>query len=75
METGNVSLKLDFDSLLSEIYNKSGKKTNWIDINSVQVCGTNKLIIGSKSLSSIFKVSNVGSIIPKLDYIDRKSVV
>lgn len=69
LETGNVSLKLDFDSLLSEIYNKSGKKTNWIDINSVQVCGTNKLIIGSKSLSSIFKVSNVGSIIPKLDYI------
>lgn len=69
LETGKVSLELDFDSLLLEMYKKSGKKTNWIDINSVQVCGTNKLIISSKSLSSIFKVSNVGSIIPKLDYI------
>lgn len=69
LETGKVSLALDFDNFLSEMYKKSGKKANWIDINSVQVCGTNKLIISSKSLSSIFKVSNVGSLLPKLDYI------
>lgn len=69
LESGKVSTALDFDSFLSEMYKKSGKKAKWIDINSVQVCGTNKLIVSSKSLSSIFKVSSVGSLLPKLDYI------
>lgn len=69
LETGKVSLKLDFDSLISDMYKKSGRRSDWIDINSVQVCGTNKLMVSSRALSSIFKVSNVGSIIPKLDYI------
>lgn len=69
LESGKVNLALDFDSLMAEMYKKSGKKTNWIDINSVQVCGTNKLIVSSKALSSIFKVSNVGSLLPKLDFI------
>lgn len=69
LESGKVNLVLDFDTFLKEMYQKSGKKTDWIDINSVQVCGTNKLIVSSKSLSSIFMVSNVGSLIPKLDFI------
>lgn len=36
---------------------------------SIQVVGNNQLLIGLPAISSIIKVSNVNSLIPKLDYI------
>lgn len=74
LENGNTSEVLDTDTLLSSVYKKAAKEAkkanvDWIDLNSVQVVGTNTLLLSSKKLSSIFKVSNVGSILPKIDYI------
>lgn len=50
---------------------KAGKKAqrSWIELDSVQVVGTNQLLLGSSKLSSIFKVNNVNSLMPRLDYI------
>ncbi len=76
LESGKVSEVLDMNTLLKQVYKKTaGKKgADWIDLNSIQVVGTNKLLLSSKKLSSIFKVSNVGSILPKINYIiaDKK---
>lgn len=76
LENSKVSEVLDMNTLLKQVYKKkAGKKgADWIDLNSIQVVGTNKLLLSSKKLSSIFKVSNVGSILPKINYIiaDKK---
>lgn len=79
LETGKVSQVLDMEDVLKSVYRKSvkqakKKKVNWIELNSIQVVGTNKLLLSSKKLSSIFKISNVGSLLPKLNYIiaDKK---
>ena len=65
---------VDMDELLSSVYKKEVKKqgkknVDWIGLNSVQVVGTNQLLLSSKKLSSIFKVSNIGSLMTKVNYI------
>lgn len=79
LETGKVSQVLDMEDVLKSVYRKSAKQAkkksvNWIDLNSIQVTGTNKLLLSSRKLSSIFHVSNVGSLLPKVNYIiaDKK---
>lgn len=79
LETGKVTQVLDMEDVLKSVYRKSVKQAkkksvNWIDLNSIQVTGTNKLLLSSKKLSSIFHVSNVGSLLPKVNYIiaDKK---
>lgn len=68
LETGEVTEALDLDTLLPQVH-KRNKGRNWIDINSIQVVGTNQLLLSSASLSSIFKVSKVGSLLPEVNYI------
>ena len=72
----NSALKevVNMDTLLKSVYNKEtkkGKKKNldWIGLDSLEVVGTNQLLLSSKNLSSIFKVSSIGSLMPKLNYI------
>ena len=74
LESGNSGAALDMNTLLPSVYNdavkKAGKKApDWIKLNSVQVTGTNQLLVSSQALSSIIKVSNVNSLMPKVDYI------
>lgn len=74
LESGKTSAALDMNTLLAPVYKKavsnSGKKdTDWVDINSVQVTGTNQLLVSSQALSSIIKVKNVNSLMPEVDYI------
>lgn len=47
---------------------KSGKGSNQMGLDSIQVVGTNQLLLGSARYSAILKVSNVNSLMPKLDY-------
>lgn len=68
LETGEVTEVLDLDTLLPQVH-KQVKGKNWIDINSIQVVGTNQLLLSSAGLSSIFKVSQVGSLLPEVNYI------
>lgn len=68
LETGEVTEALDLDTLLPQVH-KRIKGKNWIDINSIQVVGTNQLLLSSAGLSSIFKVSQVGSLLPEVNYI------
>lgn len=79
METGKVSQVLDMEEVLKSVYRRTARQAgskcvDWIDLNSIQVVGSNKLLLSSKKLSSVFKVSNVGSLLPKLEYIiaDKK---
>lgn len=80
LESGKSSTALDMNTLLASVYKKetrdSGRTNpNWIDINSVQVTGINQLLVSSQALSSIIKVSNVSSLMPKVDYIiSNKSI-
>lgn len=74
LETGKTSTALDMNTLLAPVYRQAvqdeGKTNpNWIDLNSVQVTGINQLLISSQALSSIFKVNNVNSLMPQVDYI------
>lgn len=79
LESGSTKEVLDMDTLLKQVYQKKAKKAgrqnvDWVGLNSVQVTGTNKLLLSCKNLSSIIKVSNVGSLLPKINYIiaDKK---
>lgn len=80
LESGEVSQALDMDTLLADVYKKvvkqQGKKKakDWVQVNSIQCTGTNQMLISSPALSSIFKVSQVGSLLPSVDYIiaDKK---
>ncbi len=79
LETSKASVALDMNDFLKTVYKakvkETGKEnTDWIGLNSIQVAGTNKLLLSSESLSSIFKISNVNSLLPKVDYIiaDKK---
>lgn len=40
-----------------------------ISLDSIQCTGTNQLLLSSSKLSSVFKVSRVGSLLPSVDYI------
>lgn len=68
LETGEVTEALDMDTLLPQV-RKRVKGKNWVDVDSIQVTGTNQLLISSAGLSSILKVSQVGSLLPKVNYI------
>lgn len=77
--SGATTPVVDMDTLFKEVYQKAAKKAkksdvDWVGLNSVQVAGTNKLVLSAKKLSSIIEVSNTGSLLPKIDYIiaDKK---
>lgn len=79
LEDGAVTQKVDMDTLLKSVYKKEtkgSKKKNvdWVGLNSVQVVGTNEMLLSAKKLSSLIKVSNIGSLLPRIDYIiaDKK---
>jgi len=79
LETGTVTEMVNMNSLLKDVYQnavKKAKKQNvdWVGLNSVKVVDANTLLLSSKNLSSIFQVSNIGSLMTKVDYIiaDRK---
>ncbi len=81
LEDESVKQALDMDSLLKKPYEKAvktskNKAKNWIDLDSVQVTdGVNTLIVSSKATSSIFKISNVGSVLPTIKYIISKKSI
>lgn len=79
LESGKIKEMIDMDTLLPQLHatalKKAKKKTaDWVGLNSIQVVGTNELLLSSKKLSSVFKVSNAGSLLPKIEYIiaDKK---
>ena len=72
LENKKVSQVLDMDTLLKSVYaraKKKGNAKNWISLDSIQCTGTNQLLLSSSKLSSVFKVSRVGSLLPSVDYI------
>lgn len=75
VNSGDVSDALDLSDIPSLVKlvkraDKSGKLKgrNYMAPDSVQVTGTNQLLLGSSKYSTIMKVSNVNSLMPKLDY-------
>ena len=79
LEDGKVSEMVDMNNLLEHVYNnavKKAKKQNvdWVGLNSVRVVDAGTLLLSAKNISSILKVSNIGSLMTKVDYIiaDKK---
>lgn len=75
VNSGDVSDALDLSDIPSLVKlvkraDKSGKLKgrNYMAPDSVQVTGINQLLLGSSEYSTIMKVSNVNSLMPKLDY-------
>lgn len=75
VNSGDVSDALDLSDIPSLVKlvkraDKSGKlkDRNYMAPDSVQVTGINQLLLGSSKYSTIMKVSNVNSLMPKLDY-------
>ena len=75
VNSGDVSDALDLSDIPSLVKlvkraDKSGKLKgrNYMAPDSVQVIGINQLLLGSSKYSTIMKVSNVNSLMPKLDY-------
>lgn len=75
VNSGDVSDALDLSDIPSLVKlvkkaDKSGKLKgrNHMALDSVQVTGTNQLLLGSSKYSTIMKISNVNSLMPKLDY-------
>lgn len=79
LENSNTNEMVDMDTVLKTVYEKAckkAKKTNpdWIGIDSIWLVNPTTLLISSKKLSSIIKVSGIGSLVPKVEYIiaDKK---
>lgn len=75
VNSGDVSDALDLSDIPSLVKlvkraDKSGKLKgrNYMAPDSVQVTGINQLLLGASKYSTIMKVSNVNSLMPKLDY-------
>lgn len=79
LETGKIIEMVNMNELLPKVYQnavkKSGKQgVDWVGLNSVKVVDSNSLLLSAKKLSSVFKVSGIGSLMTKVDYIiaDKK---
>lgn len=75
VNSGDVSDALDLSDIPSLVKlvkkaDKSGKRKdrNHMAPDSIQVTGTNQILLGSSKYSTIMKISNVNSLMPKLDY-------
>lgn len=80
IKTGKVKKLLDFETLLKGMKEKAkkvkGEKSlDWIHLNSITMTGTNDIVVSSRELSSIIKVSEVNSKNPKLGYIISEDMV
>lgn len=75
VNSGDVSDALNLSDIPSLVKlvkkaDKSGKLKgrNHMALDSIQVTGTNQILLGSSKYSTIMKISNVNSLMPKLDY-------
>ena len=75
VNSGDVSDALNLSDIPSLVKlvkraDKNGKLKgrNHMALDSIQVTGTNQILLGSSKYSTIMKISNVNSLMPKLDY-------
>ncbi len=73
VKSGECDLALDMDTLLSQVLEKEAHskkaRKSWVELNSIQVTAPNQILVSSKSLSSVFQISNVNTLLPKIDCI------
>ena len=74
LESGKTTEMVDMNDLLEKVYENAAKKAgkrsvDWVGLNSVEVVDATTLMLSAKKLSSVFKVSNIGSLVTKIDYI------
>ncbi len=69
LESGEVTEALSGDVINQVVNNHYKKDIVYPGIDSIQVVGVNQVLLGSSQLSSIFKYSNINSLMPKLDYV------
>lgn len=80
LENGKSKELLNFGELLSGMKQKAKlpegeNKLNWLNLNSVVMTGSDSILVSSKELSSIIKVSQINSIRPKVTYILSQDTV
>ena len=80
LENGKSKELLNFGELLSNMKQKAklpegATKLNWLNLNSIVMTASDSILISSKELSSIIKVSQINSIRPKVSYILSQDTV
>lgn len=76
----SVHKMFSMENLLPKMEKKAkkekGKKSlNWIDLNSLEQVNSDEVLVGSRELSSIFKIVNINSRSPRLSYIIGDRIV
>ncbi len=69
LESGKVTEALSGEELSQVAKKYYRKNIETPGITSIQVVGVNQVLLSSPGLSSIFKFSNINSLMPKLDYV------
>lgn len=77
LDSGDVIKLLDFEKILKQRFKAAlrtakKKKTDvddWISLNSLQRLGSTDLLVSSDKFSTIMKISDVTSSVPKLSYL------
>ena len=69
LESGEVTNALFGTEIQKVVESHYKEKVSYPGIDSIQVVGVNQVLLSSSQLSSIFKYSNISSLMPKLDYV------
>lgn len=70
LKSGDVTKLLDFENLLPEKFKQSGSKPgNWLGLDSIQRTGSTDILVSSSKDSTIYKVANITSAVPKVSYL------
>ncbi len=80
LENGKSKELLNFGKIVSKMKEKATiaegvKKLNWLNLNSIVMTGSDSILVSSKELSSIMKISQINSIRPNVTYILSQDTV
>lgn len=77
LDSGDVIKLLDFEKILKQRFRAALRKAekkhtgvgSWISLNSIQRLGSTDVLVSSDKFSTIMKISDVTSSVPKLSYL------
>ena len=79
LKDGEQKERVDFAKIFPDMKKKASKgnedKLNWLNLNSIAMVGSDSVVVSSKELSSIIKLSSLNSVRPSVDYILSQDTV
>ncbi|MEG2441185.1 MAG: aryl-sulfate sulfotransferase [Acetivibrio sp.] len=69
LNTGKTKRLIDMGTLLKKVKENEKNKEDWIGLNSIIWAGSDSIIISAGEISGIFKINNISSVKPSLQYV------